>query len=112
MFASVVGLVAASVPLAWYWTTPDATGIALMLAMGALSLSGHYLLVRAFQRGSASILAPFSYSQMIWATTFGYLAFDSLPDGWTWVGAGVIILSGVYVWHRERVRHGLTAKKT
>ncbi len=107
VFHSVVGLLAASVPLAWYWSAPAAGAIMLILAMGALSLSGHYLLVRAFQCGSASILAPFSYSQMIWATIFGFLVFDSLPDTWTWIGAVVIILSGVYVWHRERVRHGL-----
>lgn len=111
IYASVVGLLAATLPLPWYWTMPDATGLALMAGMGVLSLAGHYLLVRAFQRGSASILAPFSYSQMIWATLFGYLVFDSLPDGWTWVGAVVIILSGVYVWHRERVRHGLAGKR-
>jgi drug/metabolite transporter (DMT)-like permease len=36
--------------------------------------------------------------------------FQNLPDGWTWAGAVVIILSGVYVWHRERVRHGLTRR--
>jgi drug/metabolite transporter (DMT)-like permease len=107
VYASVAGLLAATVPLPWYWTTPDAAGLGLILAMGALSLSGHYLLVRAFQCGTASILAPFSYSQMIWATLIGYAVFGSLPDRWTWVGATVIILSGVYVWHRERIRRGL-----
>jgi len=112
IFASIVGLLAASIPLPWYWSMPDPAALGLMAAMGALSLFGHYLLVNAFQRGLVSILAPFSYSQMVWATLFGYLAFDSLPDGWTWIGAAVIILSGVYVWHRERVRHGLIAKRT
>jgi drug/metabolite transporter (DMT)-like permease len=47
---------------------------------------------------------------MIWATLIGYFAFSTLPDLWTWVGAAVIILSGVYTWHRERVRHGLAGK--
>lgn len=108
VYASVTGLAAASLPLPWYWTTPSAFALALMFAMGVLSLSGHFLLVRAFQLGSVSILAPFSYSQMVWATCAGYLVFDTLPDGWTWVGAAVVIASGVYVWHRERVRHGLT----
>jgi len=107
VYATLIGFATASLPLPWFWTAPDLAGWALMLAMGALSLAGHYLLVQAFQRGSASILAPFSYTQMVWATMFGYLVFHNLPDRWTWAGAAVIIASGVYVWHRERVRHGL-----
>lgn len=107
LHASIVGFVAASLPLAWFWTTPDLASLGLILFMGVLSLSGHYLLVQAFQLGSVSILAPFAYSQMIWATLFGYVIFQNLPDTWTWAGAVVIILSGVYVWHRERIRHGL-----
>lgn len=111
VYASLVGLVAASVPLPWFWAMPDPAALGLILLSGALSLGGHYLLVQAFQLGSASILAPFAYTQMVWATVFGYLIFQNLPDRWTWVGATVIILSGVYVWHRERVRHGLVGSK-
>lgn len=105
--ASVVGLVVASLPLPWFWSVPAPAALGLILLMGAMSLGGHYLLVQAFQLGSASILAPFAYTQMVWATIFGYVIFANLPDAWTWIGAIVIILSGVYVWHRERVRHGL-----
>ena len=112
VYASVVGFVVATLPLPWFWTTPDLPALAMILGMGVLSLSGHYLLVQAFQLGSVSILAPFAYSQMIWATLFGYLVFHNLPDLLTWVGAIVIILSGVYVWHRERVRHGLAQKRS
>jgi drug/metabolite transporter (DMT)-like permease len=110
VYASLVGLVVASLPLPWFWAMPDPSALGLIVLMGVLSLGGHYLLVQAFQLGSASILAPFAYSQMIWATIFGYVIFQNLPDGWTWAGAVVIILSGVYVWHRERVRHGLTRR--
>ena len=110
LYASIVGFVAASLPLPWFWATPDLASLGLILFMGVLSLGGHYLLVQAFQLGSVSILAPFAYSQMIWATLFGYVIFQNLPDAWTWAGAVVIILSGVSVWHRERIRHGLTRR--
>jgi len=110
LYASWVGLLAATLPLPWFWTWPTPGAWAAMLAMAALAGAGHYLLILAFRLGSASILAPFSYSQMIWATLIGYFAFSTLPDLWTWVGAAVIILSGVYTWHRERVRHGLAGK--
>jgi len=107
VYASAVGLVIGMPTLPWVWTMPSAEGWAVITAMSAMSIAGHYLLVQAFQRGTASILAPFSYSQMVWATLLGYLVFDALPDLWTWIGAAVIIASGVYVWHRERVRRGL-----
>ncbi len=107
VYASWVGLVAATLPLPWFWTTPTLNAWAAMVAMAVLAGAGHYLLILAFRIGSASILAPFSYSQMIWATLIGYFVFATLPDLWTWVGATVIIASGVYTWHRERVRHGL-----
>jgi drug/metabolite transporter (DMT)-like permease len=107
VYASILGVAIGTPTLPWFWTTPDAHGWLIMTAMGAMSIGGHYLLVQAFQRGTASILAPFSYSQMIWATLLGYLMFNALPDLPTWIGATVIISSGVYVWHRERVRRGL-----
>lgn len=108
VYASWVGLVAATIPLPWFWTTPTLGGWAGMVGMAVLAGAGHYLLILAFRIGSASILAPFSYSQMIWATLIGYFVFATLPDLWTWVGTVVICASGVYTWHRERVRHGLT----
>ena len=107
IYASWVGLVVASLPVPWFWTMPGPGAWAAMLAMAALSCGGHYLLILAFRLGPASILAPFSYSQMIWATLIGFFAFAALPDLWTWVGAAVIMTSGAYTWHRERVRHGL-----
>ncbi len=110
LYASWVGLVAATLPLPWFWTTPTAGAWAAMVGMAALAGAGHYLLILAFRLGAASILAPFSYSQMVWATLIGYFAFATLPDLWTWIGAAVIIASGVYTWHRERVRHGLVKR--
>jgi drug/metabolite transporter (DMT)-like permease len=50
------------------------------------------------------VLAPFSYIQLVWATISGWLVFDNLPDKWTLVGAAIIIASGLYTAHRERVR--------
>ncbi len=110
VYASWVGLVVATLPLPWFWTNPTLGDWAAMVAMAVLAGAGHYLLILAFRIGSASILAPFSYSQMIWATLIGYFAFATLPDLWTWIGAVVIIASGVYTWHRERVRHGLVKR--
>jgi drug/metabolite transporter (DMT)-like permease len=52
------------------------------------------------------VLAPFSFTQLIWATALGYLVFGDLPDLGTLAGALVIIGSGLYVFYRESVRRG------
>ena len=68
--------------------------------MGAL---GHFLLIRAHRRASASVLAPFGYAQIVSMVAFGYLVFGDVPDAMTLAGALVVIASGLYLFHRERV---------
>jgi drug/metabolite transporter (DMT)-like permease len=69
-----------------------------------LSSAGQWLTVLSIRLAPASLLAPFSYSQLIWATLAGWLVFHTLPDAWTLVGAAIIIASGLYTAHRERLR--------
>ena len=81
-----------------------ATEIGLGLCMGVLFAIGHWFIVLAYRHGNASLIAPFSYVQLIWAGSLGYLVFGSVPDAWTVTGAGIIALSGLYTAYRERVR--------
>jgi len=60
--------------------------------------------VLAHRHAGASLLAPFTYTQLIWVSIAGYLVFANVPDRWTLVGAGIIVASGLYTAHRERVR--------
>ena len=63
----------------------------------------------AFRYADASVLAPFSYIQLVWVTLLGYLVFGEVPDAVTFIGAAIIIASGVYTAHRERVRRARIA---
>jgi drug/metabolite transporter (DMT)-like permease len=78
--------------------------IALFLGLGVLGGAGHYLVIRAFQSAPAAVIAPLGYVELIGTTTLGYLIFDNFPDLWTWVGAAIIIASGLYIALRERGR--------
>jgi drug/metabolite transporter (DMT)-like permease len=49
-------------------------------------------------------VAPLTYTVIVWATLLGWSMFGTLPDRWTLAGAAIIILSGLYVWWRERAR--------
>ena len=82
--------------------TPGQT--ALLALIGLISFAAHGLVVAAFQRGSASLLAPLQYVEIVGATLFGYLVFSDFPDGPTWAGIALIIGSGLYIAHRERLR--------
>lgn len=104
LYTSVVGVVGAAVPALLVWRPVSLPDLALMASCGALSLVAQYFQVRAFGLGPASLLAPFSYTSIVVSTAIGALWFGTFPDGWTWVGTAIVIASGLYVLHRERVR--------
>jgi len=79
------------------WQTPAAWDWPLFAALGVLGALGHTLLVLAFARAPASVLAPMSYTQLLWAGLAGVLVFGDWPDGWTVLGAAVIAAGGVLV---------------
>lgn len=107
LFTAVAGAVVTTALLPWFWTvTPDLWGWGLLVASGLAGCAGHLCLIRAFQAAPASVVAPFSYSALIWATLFGYIIWDQLPDTWTWIGASLIVAAGLYIFIRERKLKG------
>ncbi|MEK6249323.1 MAG: DMT family transporter [Planctomycetales bacterium] len=76
----------------------------VFLFIGFLGGVSHILATQALRFAQASVLAPVTYVQVIYATAAGYLVFNTLPTIWTAIGTAIIIASGVYIWQRERVR--------
>ncbi len=104
--ATIVGTVVAAPFLPFDWMTPSPTWHwALFAGMGVMAGVGHYFLTIAYSQAPAAIVAPFNYFQLLGAALLGWLLFGDLPDFWSWVGAGVIVLSGLYIGHRERLRY-------
>lgn len=96
------GLFWTSVLTAFVWTTPSAHHWPVFLGTGFLGALAHMLVVAAFRRGEASLLAPFNYTKLVWVVVLGYVVFGDIPRPETWVGSGVIIAAGCYVLYRER----------
>lgn len=89
------------VPFFWVW--PSMEQWALLLVLGTLGGIGHFLLILAYQRAQASVLAPFAYTQIVWATLAGWLLFGELPDAIALIGALVISAGGLFVlWAETR----------
>lgn len=103
-YTAVAGAVITTAALPFYWVTPDLEGAAIFLMTGLLGFLGQFFMIRSLQEGEASTVTPFMYAQLIWATLFGLFLFGNFPDVLTFVGAGIIVGSGIYIWHRERLR--------
>jgi drug/metabolite transporter (DMT)-like permease len=100
-YTSTCGVVFSSVMAFFFWQTPTLIKRLIFIWLGLIWANGHFLIIRAFERTPASLLAPFDYATLVWATLLGYFIFGDLPDGWTIVGAAIIVSSGIYLIRKE-----------
>jgi drug/metabolite transporter (DMT)-like permease len=104
VYSAIVGVVILSGLTALNWTTPDWQQLAIALLGGVFVTLANLLQICAYRQAPASTLAPFTYTQLIWASGLGFLAFGILPGSATLVGGAIITASGIYTAYRERVR--------
>ncbi len=112
VYTALIGSLVSSAVVPFFWTTPDAMGWALMILLGLLGGGGHFALIKAYQAATAATVTPYGYTILLWATIYGFVLFADLPDTWTVVGALVIVLSGLYIFHREQRRRGAVGPGT
>lgn len=82
-------------PLLEWWHLP------LFISTGLFGGFGHYFITRALVYAPAALLSPFDYAQLIGATLLGYFVFGNFPDIYTWIGAAIIVASGLFITWRE-----------
>ena len=102
-YLACVGTAIMTALVPFFWQSVAPVDWLAMIAMGALGGIGHLILIRALTIAPASLLAPFVYTQIVWALLLGYLVFGDVPDRWMLVGCAVIVASGLYVFYREAV---------
>ena len=85
------------------WEWPDsALEWTVACLLGVFGAVGHYFLAAAHRYARASVLAPFQYQQVVYMALFGYLVFGDVPAPAVWLGALIVVTSGLYLFHRER----------
>jgi drug/metabolite transporter (DMT)-like permease len=99
--ATLVGLVTTSVALPFFWQMPSLEQLLFLLAAACLGAMAHFLLIKAYQMAPASVVAPFSYSELIWASVLGFAAFGDVPTATTLIGGAVLAASGLYLLKRQ-----------
>ncbi|MEJ1991099.1 MAG: DMT family transporter [Maritimibacter sp.] len=100
-YTALLGAAVLSVAVVPIWVTPSPKALALMVMIGFIAASGQFLLIRAFTLAEASTVAPFSYVGLLFATLWGAIFFGNFPDRATLIGAAIVVVAGIYVWHRE-----------
>ena len=84
------------------WVMPnwiELTGLVMIGVLGGLS---HLMLTESYRYAPASVVAPFDYTAMIWAFLFGFALFGELPSVFVFVGAAIVVASGLFIIWRER----------
>ena len=101
-YVCLTGTVVASVPMATHFQMPVGWQWFPLVFMGIAGAVGHWMLIQAHRMASASVLAPYLFTQIIWMTLAGYFVFGNVPDRYTIIGATVVIASSLYLFARER----------
>ena len=102
-WGALVGAILMSAAAPFVWTPPEALSHGLLIVViGVLASVGHWLLIKAYEHASATLLVPFTYTALLWAMISGWLVFGDFPDRWSLVGMGIIVLSGLYLANRQR----------
>ncbi|WP_293904734.1 DMT family transporter [Phenylobacterium sp.] len=95
------GVVMGLVGSAFHWVVPDPVTLAALVAAGLIGGVGQLLLTEALRNAPVGVIAPFDYTQLVWATIIGFFVWGELPHPLTLVGAVIVAGSGVYILHRE-----------
>ena len=102
--SSIAGVSILTALVPFVWVAPTWHDILFGILIGVASTAGQWIVVLAFRYADASVLAPFSYTQLLWVSILGFLVFGEVPGIWTVTGAAFIVASGLYTAHRERIR--------
>ena len=84
------------------WEPMTGTEAAKIVAAGLFLIVGYLSSVTAMRHGDIGLVAPFRYTSLLWAIVLGYAIFGSLPDGWTLIGAAIVVGAGIFMLMRER----------
>jgi drug/metabolite transporter (DMT)-like permease len=101
LHASLFGTAVSALALPFVWQPVASYDLMLFILVGFLGTGAQLCIIRSFSMTEAAIVAPFAYLGIIFATFWGAVLYDQWPDVWTLIGALVIVLAGLYVWHRE-----------
>ncbi len=101
-YFSLVCAIAGALTLPFAWYSPTAGELVKLIMLGIIGGVAHIFLTESYRHASASVVAPFDYTSMLWALALGYWLFGELPDALVYLGAAIVAGAGLFVIWRER----------
>tara|TARA_B100000700_G_C14322244_1_gene524270 strand:- start:150 stop:494 length:345 start_codon:yes stop_codon:yes gene_type:complete len=86
-----------------YWQTPNIKELFIFFIMALGGLLAHICLVQSLKIADTTLVMPFQYLKLIWASIIGYILFFEKPDIWTWIGGTIVFLAVIYITYRESI---------
>lgn len=104
-YTALIGSIVFGIALPWFWEDelPSQLELTLLISMGVTGGLGHYLFTLAYRHAPASILAPLTYIQLLWAGLLGWIIFDTIPDGMSLLGMSVIAAAGLLIAFKSKL---------
>ena len=102
LFYALANIVICGAVAPWVWVAPSPFDWALFALIGSLGSVAQYCFIVAYRYAPASVIAPFDYSQLLFAPVIGYSLWQELPTTQALIGGGLITASGLFIWWRER----------
>ncbi len=90
-----------TLPFGWVVPTPAEFGLIALTAVLVAFAQG--LMIESLRLGEVGLVGPFKYTSLLWALVLGLLVWGDVPGVWTLAGAALVVVSGLYIWHRETV---------
>lgn len=110
-YTGVFGAVTMTIIGPWFWSAMTPVEAVMMATLCLTGMTGHFLLIKAFEAAEASSLQPFAYLQTVFSVLVGVVIFSEFVPIWTYLGAAIVIASGLFAFWRERVRARQAARQ-
>jgi drug/metabolite transporter (DMT)-like permease len=98
---TTLSLVVSGLALPFGWRAPLGGDLLIFATMGLIGGTGMYFMTQAYRYAPAAVVAPFDYTALLWGTLIGWLVWHELPGANVWLGAAIVVASGLYIIHRE-----------
>ncbi|HYD44633.1 MAG TPA: DMT family transporter [Phenylobacterium sp.] len=103
-YFTLAGTLLGLASLPFGWVIPNLLTLGVLIAGGLVGGVGQLFLTESFRRAPVAVVAPFEYTQLVWAAAIGFVIWAEVPSGYTLLGAAVVAASGLYILYRETRR--------
>ncbi|HET6971252.1 MAG TPA: EamA family transporter, partial [Phenylobacterium sp.] len=84
------------------WRIPEPRDFLLLCLMGVIATANQACYIKGMQLGDAAAMAPIDYTRLVFTATAGFFLFHEVPGGWTLLGAGIVVVSTLFITLREQ----------